>query len=154
MFASDSLDAWWCFSTIWKFICIFKTLIRDVKDSLLRTLFCVAHLSRTLNTFEGVDPELARCVQMDVGFWWSIKLTRADLWWHPVNWELGWEPPKNGFSWEQFGSFGFQRSLKMLEAKLILLFWDNSRVWGFWKTGGRRWRGEKNYEKHGEKLVL
>lgn len=45
-----------------------------------------------------------------------------------MNWELGWEPPKNGFSWEDFGSFGFQRSLKMLEAELILLFWDNSRV--------------------------
>lgn len=45
MLANDSLDAWWCF----KLICILKTLIQDVKDSLLRTLCCVADLSRNLN---------------------------------------------------------------------------------------------------------
>lgn len=92
----------------------------------------VIHLSRSLNTFEGADPELACYMQVDVGSWCSFKLPNADLWCHPVTgWELGWEPPRNGFSWEQFGTFGFQCSLKMLEAELILLFWDNSRVWVF-----------------------
>jgi len=56
-----------------------------------------------------------------------------------VNWELGWESPKNGFYWEHFWPFGFQWSLKMLEAELILLSWDNSGVcFGKLAVGGEQ----------------
>lgn len=124
MFTKDSLKVWCCF--FWQYICIFKILIWDAKDSLLGMFYDVIDLSRSLymNT-----PSKDQILSWHVfaGRCWSPLFHYACQHLSCVTCsELGWEYPKNGFSWEQFWSFGFQWSLKMLEAELILLSWDNS----------------------------
>lgn len=74
------------------------------------------------------------------------------LWWHAVNWELGWEPLRMGF----LGS-----SLVLLDSRVVWqcqkLSWSScsGTTLGFFDklvVGGKGWKN--NDKEHGEKSVL
>lgn len=151
VFANDSLETWCCLSIIWKHICTVKTLTQDVRDPHLGVFYHVTDFSRSLcmNRLEGAGSELGWICRKMLNPAVSLNLSmliQCDLF-VQAYWTGKWGGNPKG-SQEFFWSFGFQWSLKLLEAQLTLLSWDNSGfVLASWQKEVKKKRITRNMVK-------